>query len=158
MQIQCVLQDVGSHVATPRDAATKNKLGQCLHKLYYNAAFLSKTASKPVVLFEPSGSKFFCFLWSCDWNNVHVHVGGCTFKHEWDPLWWKRYCLVWEIVVFVNVKTQLNPCSWKLCAWWLMTVGMVSCYSRKQKLCIFRPYYFQWGSCAQTGTVDRWNG
>ena len=28
-QIQCVLQDVGSHVATPRDAATRNKLGQC---------------------------------------------------------------------------------------------------------------------------------
>ena len=27
-QIQCVLQDVGSHVATPRDAATKSKLGQ----------------------------------------------------------------------------------------------------------------------------------
>ena len=39
-QIQCVLQDVGSHVATPRDAATKNKLGQCLHQLYYSVTLL----------------------------------------------------------------------------------------------------------------------
>jgi len=26
LQIQCVLQDVGSHIATPRDAATEKKL------------------------------------------------------------------------------------------------------------------------------------
>ena len=66
MQIQCVLQDVGSHVATPRDAATKNKLGQCLHKLYYNAAFLSgstvhKTVSKPSCVVRAQRVEIFLF-------------------------------------------------------------------------------------------------
>ena len=27
IQIQCILQDVGSHIATPRGVATKAKLG-----------------------------------------------------------------------------------------------------------------------------------
>ena len=28
IQIQCILQDVGSHIATPRDRATEKKLGE----------------------------------------------------------------------------------------------------------------------------------
>ena len=29
-KVQCVLQDVGSHIATPRTVATETKLGKCI--------------------------------------------------------------------------------------------------------------------------------
>lgn len=54
-QIQCVLQDVGSHVATPRDAATKNKLGQC-SVLQCSSSRMPLDIKLPIIL--------------CSWYNI----------------------------------------------------------------------------------------
>ena len=56
----------------------------CITMLLFSVARqYIKLSVSPVVLFEPSGSKFFCFLWSCDWNNVHMHVASSQMAHLW---------------------------------------------------------------------------